>query len=38
MDSHGLLSKTAEIHLAGMVVPNYVVIAKINKKFLPARR
>ena len=35
MDSYELLSKTAEIHLAQMVDPNYVVIAKINKKFLP---
>jgi acetamidase/formamidase len=36
MDSYELLSKTAEIHLAEMVDPNYVVVAKINKKFLPA--
>src|SRR5579862_351139 len=35
MDSYELLSKTAEIHLAEMVDPNYVVIAKIHKKFLP---
>jgi acetamidase/formamidase len=35
MDTYELLSKTAEIHLAEMVDPNYVVIAKINKKFLP---
>jgi acetamidase/formamidase len=35
MDSYELLSKTAEIHLAEMVDPNFVVIAKINKKFLP---
>ena len=37
MDSYELLSKTAEIHLAEMVDPNFVVIAKINKRFLPAR-
>jgi acetamidase/formamidase len=37
MDSYELLSKTAEIHLAEMVDPNFVVIAKINKKFLPVR-
>ncbi|HUA19731.1 MAG TPA: acetamidase/formamidase family protein [Bryobacteraceae bacterium] len=38
-DSYELLSKVAEIHLAEMVDPNYVVIAKINKKFLiPAGR
>ncbi len=36
MDAYELLSKTAEIHLAEMVDPNFVVIAKINKKFLPA--
>lgn len=35
MDAYELLSKTAEIHLAEMVDPNFVVIAKINKKFLP---
>ncbi len=34
MDSYELLSKTAEIHVAEMVDPNYVVIAKLNKKFL----
>lgn len=38
MDSYELLSKTAEIHLDEMVDPNYVVVARINKKFLPARR
>jgi acetamidase/formamidase len=38
MDAYELLSKTAEIHLAEMVDPNFVVIAKINKKFLPAPR
>jgi acetamidase/formamidase len=35
VDSYELLSKTAEIHVAEMVDPNYVVIAKINKRFLP---
>ncbi|MDQ2841261.1 MAG: acetamidase/formamidase family protein [Acidobacteriota bacterium] len=35
MDAYELLSKTAEIHLDEMVDPNYVVVAKINKKFLP---
>jgi acetamidase/formamidase len=38
MDAYELLSKTAEIHLNEMVDPNYVVIAKVNKKFLPRRR
>jgi amidase len=36
-DAYELLSKTAEIHVAEMVDPNYVVIAKIAKKFLPSR-
>jgi acetamidase/formamidase len=35
MDAYDLLSKTAEIHVAEMVDPNYVVIAKIKKQFLP---
>ena len=33
-DSYELLSKVAEIHVAEMVDPNYVIVAKINKKFL----
>ena len=37
MDAYELLSKTAEIHLDEMVDPNYVIVAKINKKFLPVR-
>ena len=32
MDAYELLSKTAEIHVAEMVDPNYVVVAKLNKK------
>jgi len=35
MDAYELLSKVAEIHLDEMVDPNYVVVAKIKKKFLP---
>ncbi len=38
LDAYELLSKTATIHLTEMVDPNYVVIAKINKKFLPPRK
>jgi amidase len=38
IDAYELLSKTAEVRLAEMVDPNYTVVAKINKKFLPARR
>ena len=37
MDAYELLSKTAEIHLDEMVDPNYVVVVKINKKFLPLK-
>jgi acetamidase/formamidase len=36
--AYELLSKVAKIHLDEMVDPNYVVIASIDKKFLPARK
>jgi amidase len=35
MDAYELLSKVAKIHLDEMVDPNYVVVASIDKKFLP---
>lgn len=38
LDAYELLSKVAEIHLNEMVDPNYVIVAKINKKYLPARK
>jgi amidase len=38
LDAYELLSKVATIHLPEMVDPNYVVIAKINKKFLPPKK
>jgi len=38
LDAYELLSKVAKIHLDEMVDPNYVVVASIDKKFLPARR
>jgi amidase len=38
LDAYELLSKTAEIHLDEMVDPNYVIVAKINKKFLPVTK
>lgn len=38
LDSYELLSKVARIHLTEMVDPNYVVIAKIEKKYLPPRK
>lgn len=37
MDAYELLSKVAEIRLSEMVDPNYVVVAKIKKSFLPKR-
>ena len=37
MDAYELLSKVAKIHLAEMVDPNYVVIASVDKRFLPKR-
>ena len=36
MDAYQLLSQVGEIHLNEMVDPNYVVVAKVKKKFLPA--
>lgn len=38
LDAYELLSQVAEIHLNEMVDPNYVVVAKINKKYLPSRK
>jgi amidase len=38
LDAYELLSKVAEVRLSEMVDPNYVVIAKINKRYLPAKK
>src|SRR5215468_1071565 len=38
LDAYELLSKVAEIHLNEMVDPNYVIVAKVKKKFLPAQK
>jgi len=38
LDAYELLSKVGKIHLTEMVDPNYVVIAKIDKKYLPPRK
>ncbi len=35
LDAYELLSQVAKIHLNEMVDPNYVVVASIEKKFLP---
>jgi len=37
LDAYELLSKVAKIHLTEMVDPNYVVIARVNKKYLPQK-
>ena len=38
LDAYELLSKAGHIHLTEMVDPNYVIIASIDKKFLPPRK
>jgi amidase len=38
MDAYELLSKVAKIHLSEMVDPNYVIIASIDRKYLPPKR
>jgi amidase len=38
LDSYELLSKVARIHLNEMVDPNYVIVASIQKKYLPPRK
>lgn len=37
-DAYELLSEVAKIHLNEMVDPNYVVVASIEKKFLPPKK
>ena len=38
LDAYELFSKVGKLHLTEMVDPNYVVIASIEKKYLPARK
>jgi amidase len=38
IDAYELLSKVGKIHLTEMVDPNYVVIASVEKKYLPAKK
>jgi hypothetical protein len=38
LDAYQLLSQAATIHLTEMVDPNYVVVAGIDKKFLPPHK
>ena len=37
LDAYELLSKVGKIHLNEMVDPNYVVVASIEKKYLPKK-
>src|ERR1700744_1515825 len=38
MDAYELLSKVGELHLKEMVDPNYVIVAKVKKSFLPTHK
>ena len=38
LDAYELLSQVGKIHLTEMVDPNYVVVASIEKKFLPPKK
>jgi acetamidase/formamidase len=38
LDAYELCSKVCKLHLTEMVDPNYVVVASIEKKYLPARK
>ena len=38
LDAYELLSKVAKVHLTEMVDPNYVVVASIEKKYLPPKK
>ncbi len=38
LDAYELLSKVAKIHLNEMVDPNYVVVASVEKKYLPGKK
>ena len=38
LDAYELLSKVAKIHLDEMVDPNYVVVASIEKRYLPEKK
>jgi acetamidase/formamidase len=38
LDAYELLSKVAKVHLNEMVDPNYVIVASIEKKYLPPKK
>ena len=38
LDAYELLSKVAKLHLTEMVDPNYVIVASIDKRYLPPKK
>src|ERR1041385_2554022 len=38
LDAYQLLSQVGKVHVTEMVDPNYVIVASIDKKFLPPRK
>jgi acetamidase/formamidase len=38
LDAYQLLSQVGKVHVTEMVDPNYVVIASVDKKYLPPRK
>jgi acetamidase/formamidase len=38
LDAYELFSKVGKLHLTEMVDPNYVVVASVEKKYLPAKK
>jgi amidase len=38
LDAYQLLSQVGKVHVTEMVDPNYVIIASVDKKFLPPRK
>ncbi len=38
MDAYQLLSQVGKVHVTEMVDPNYVVVASVQKKFLPTKK
>jgi amidase len=38
LDAYQLLSQVAKVHVTEMVDPNYVIIASVDKKYLPPRK
>jgi amidase len=38
LDAYELLSKVAKVHLNEMVDPNYVIVASVEKKYLPKKK